>query len=58
MPLVLVNRVVELLAVDLDGSTFYTLRLHVLVEDTNCTKQCSAHVDVHAVRVALVLSEV
>jgi len=58
MPLVLVNRVVELFTVDLDGGTFYTSRLHVLVKDSNCTKQCSAHVDVHAVRVALVLSEV
>ena len=49
VPLVLVDRVVELLAIDLHGVTFDAVRFHVLIENPNRTEQRPTHVDVHAV---------
>jgi hypothetical protein len=58
IPLVLVDGVVELLAIDLDSVAFDTLRLHVLIENPDGSEQRPTHIDVHARGVALVLSQI
>ena len=58
IPLVLVDRIVELLAIDLDSVTFDTFRLHVLIENPDGSKECPTHINVHARGVTLVLSQI